>query len=379
MSLSGGGTPAAGRVDGDMTTDATAPARARVPLWQATCMQTINRSVNRAASRDEAMQIVHGSLDRWDELLGFVAGRPSRMPRLVLFPEFNLQGFPVRESTEEWIRKACLRIPGSPEIERLQALAQKHRVWLGANAYEAPDEWPGMYFNCSFLLDPTGEIALKYRRVSTEQGFSPHDVLERYLDRHGIEGLWPVARTALGNLAMMPCGEILWPETARCLALRGAEVILHPTSDHGQTEFMAWESAKRTRAAENMVYLVSANAGGIEGGPPSGQNTGHSKIFDFQGRVLADTQSAGESTRAHAVIDVELLRTARCTPGGPFGVNRLARLRAEAYAPVYAAAAFYPPNLWADGPMKSKGQIQEELARVIERKIEAGTFMRPAG
>ena len=46
---------------------------------------------------------------------------------------------------------------------------------------------------------------------------------------------------------------------------------------------------------------------------------------------------------------------------------------------MYGAAGFYPPNLWADGPMKSKGQIQEELARVIERKIEAGTFMRPAG
>ena len=41
---------------------------------------------------------------------------------------------------------------------------------------------------------------------------------------------------------------------------------------------------------------------------------------------------------------------------------RSARLRVEAYAPVYAAASFYPPNLWADGPMKSKGQIQEELA-----------------
>jgi predicted amidohydrolase len=349
-----------------------------VPLWQATCMQTINRAVNRATSREEAMRIVDGSIDRWEELLGYAVGRASTVPRLVLFPEFNLQGFPVRETAEEWIRKACLQIPGSPQIERLQAIAQRFKVWLGANAYEAPDEWPGMYFNCSFLLDPSGNLVLKYRRVSTEQGFSPHDILERYLERHGIDGLWPVARTPIGNLAMMPCGEILWPETARCLALRGAEVILHPTSDHGRTEFMAWESAKRTRAAENMVYLVSANAGGIEGGPPSGQNTGHSKIFDFQGRVLADTKSAGESTRAFANIDVELLRKARCTPGGLFGVNRLARLRIEAYAPVYAAASFYPPNLWADGPMKSKAQIQEALARVIERKIDSGTFVAPA-
>jgi predicted amidohydrolase len=350
---------------------------APVRLFQAIAMQTINNAVNGARTREEAMAIVHRSIDRWEELLGYAAGRPGAMPRVVVFPEFNLQGFPVTESTAEWIDKACLDIPGSAEIERLQRLAQKFGVYLGANAYERSADWPGMYFNCCFLIDPAGELILKYRRVSTEQGFSPHDVLERYLERHGIEGLWPVARTPLGNLAMMPCGEILWPETARCLMFRGAEVILHPTSDHGHSEFMAWESAKRTRAAENMVYLVSANAGGITGGPPSQHNAGNSKIIDFQGRILASSESPGESFRASAVIDVGLLRQARCTPGGPFGVNRLARLRPEAYAPLYAAAAFYPPNLWLDGPMNSKVRIQEELARVIERNVSAGTFVAP--
>ncbi len=346
-------------------------------LWQAISMQTINNAVNGAGSRADAMVIVNRSIDRWEQLLGFALGRPVGVPRVVVFPEFNLQGFPITETTAQWIEKACLEIPGSAEIERLQKLAQKHGVYLGANAYERSDEWPGMYFNCCFLIDPSGNIILKYRRVSTEQGFSPHDVLERYLEKHGIEGLWPVARTPIGNLAMMPCGEILWPETARCLMFRGAEVILHPTSDQGYTEFMAWESAKRTRAAENMVYLISANAGGITGGPASNQNNGNSKIFDFQGRLLSSSDSAGESYRCNAVIDVGLLRRARCTPGGLFGVNRLARLRPEAYAPLYAAASFYPPNLWLDGPMKSKQQIQDALVKVIEKNVAAGTFVSP--
>jgi predicted amidohydrolase len=43
---------------------------------------------------------------------------------------------------------------------------------------------------------------------------------------------------------MMPCGEILWPETARCLALRRAEVILHPASDHGRDD---WRRRARFR------------------------------------------------------------------------------------------------------------------------------------
>jgi predicted amidohydrolase len=346
-------------------------------LWKATAMQTNNVIVNSASNRDEAMVIVNKSIDRWEELIKFSVGRGGGMKNLVLFPEFNLQGFPLWETSEEWIKKACFQIPGSPEIERLQKIAHKYGIYLGANAYEAPPEWPGRYFNCSFLINPSGDVILKYRRVSTAQAASPHDVLDEYLDKHGIEGLWPVARTEIGNIAMMPCGEILWPETARCLTLRGAEVILHPTSDHGSSDRMAWESAKRVRAAENMVYFISANAGKIIGVLPNDTHAGNSKIIDFQGQLMVESGTTGENAIASAVIDMDALRRARCTPTGPFGVNRLARLRSEAYAKVFAEASFYPPNLFADHPMDSKQRIQDALIDVIKRKVADGTFVPP--
>lgn len=348
-------------------------------VWKATCMQTVNNIVNAARTREEAMAIVDKSLKRWEVLLHTAVGKGGDMKQLVVFPEFNLQGHPIRESAKEWIEKACFKIPGSPEVERIQSLAQKFGIYIGANAYEAPDEWPGRYFNTSFLINPSGDIILKYRRVSTAEGSSPHDILDQYLDKHGIEGLWPVAKTELGNIAMMPCGEILAPETSRCLTMMGAEVILHPTSDHGSSDHLAWESAKKVRAAENMVYFISANAGEIVGDLPSHYTAGNSKIIDFQGQVMVSTLTAGESTRASAVIDMEALRRARCTPAGPYGVNRLARFRVEAYAPVYARSAFYPVNLWADKPMDSKARIQEALASVIERKLKEGAFHRPQG
>ena len=64
-----------------MDTEQQRAAGARVPLWQATCMQTINNSVNRATTREEAMVIVNRSIDRWQELLGYAVGRPSRILR----------------------------------------------------------------------------------------------------------------------------------------------------------------------------------------------------------------------------------------------------------------------------------------------------------
>ena len=296
--------------------------------------QPLGQSRAHARGGDADRRWQHRSLGGTARL--YAVGRPSKAPRLVVFPEFNLQGFPVRESTAEWIEKACLRIPGSP---RGRAGCRRSRSPTGSGSVRTPTRrrTSGRHVLQLQLPDRSvGNVVLKYRRVSTEQGFSPHDILERYLDRHGIDGLWPVARTEIGNLAMMPCGEILWPETARCLTLRGAEVILHPTSDHGRTEFMAWgigEAHPRRRE---------------HGLPRLGERRRHRRwsAVGAEHRPLEDLRlpgprarrhkSAGESTRAFAVIDVEMLRRARCTPGGLFGVNRLARLRVEAYAPVYA-------------------------------------------
>ena len=85
--------------------------------WRATCMQVYCNVVNSANTREEAMVIIHRSIDRWIELIrGASRGGP---PQLALFPEFALTGFPVRESAAEWIEKACIEIPG-PETERLQ-------------------------------------------------------------------------------------------------------------------------------------------------------------------------------------------------------------------------------------------------------------------
>lgn len=347
-------------------------------LWKATAMQTNNYIVNAAKTREEAMAIVNKSIDRWEELIKFSVGRGGGIRNLVLFPEFNLQGFPLWETSDEWMAKACFQIPGSPEIERLQKIASTYGIYLGANAYEAPVEWPGRYFNCSFLINPSGDIILKYRRISTAQAASPHDVLDEYLNKHGIEGLFPVAKTEIGNIAMMPCGEILWPETARCLMMRGAEVILHPTSDHGNSDNMAWESSKRVRAAENMVYFISANAGAIVGVLPNNVHAGNSKIIDFQGKLMIESGMSGENANASAVIDMDALRRARCTPTGPFGVNRLARLRSEAYSKVLSEAAFYPPNLFANHPMDSKQRIQDALIDVIKRKVSDGVLVPPA-
>jgi predicted amidohydrolase len=167
----------------------------------------------------------------------------------------------------------------------------------------------------------------------------------------------------------------MYPEACRVLMFRGAEVILHPTSDQGAGDTVAWESAKKTRASENMVYLVSSNSGGMVGSPPSSNNMGHSKVIDYDGRVLADSGGPGESLRASAVIDVQQLRWVRQQVGP---LNRIARQRTEMYLRAYQEAHFYPPNRFVDEPMASKAKIAGIMRETMQRLAEDGVITPPS-
>jgi hypothetical protein len=189
-------------------------------------------------------------------------------------------------------------------------------------------------------------VILRYRRINTAVFPSPHDFMDAYLARYSREEIFPVVDTELGCIGMIACGEISVPEVARVMMMQGAEVILHPTNGEKSE---AQDAAKIARAAENMVYLISANvAGPIGFSRDRSVPGGRSRILDFRGTLLAYQEEAVESTAVCAAIDVEALRRARREDCGP---SSLIRARFEMYRPFYQAAAFYPPNSFLEAPM----------------------------
>ena len=222
--------------------------------------------------------------------------------KLVVLPEYFLTGFPMAEPIPAWAEKAALTLgpPVGPEIERLAEACQKLGVYLSGNAYERDTNFPGLYFQTSFLIDDSGELVLRYRRLNSMFAPTPHDVWDRYLELYGAEAVFPVARTALGNFGAVASEEILFPEVARCVALRGAEILLHSTSEpHGDGDTPK-EVAKRARAIENLAYVVSANSAGIAGtAVPAASTDGGAKIVDHRGHVLARARS-GDRPRGRA-------------------------------------------------------------------------------
>lgn len=263
--------------------------------------------------------------------------------KMVVLPEYFLTSFPMGESLAQWKEKGAIAQDGK-EYEMLSEIAQKNQVYLSGNVYELDPHFKDLYFQTSFILAPNGDCILRYRRLVSMFAPTPHDVLDKYLDVYGQASLFPVAKTELGNLACVASEEILYPEISRCLAMNGAEVLLHSSSEVGSVELTPKDIAKRARAVENLAYVVSANSAGIADIDfPAESTDGMSKLVDFKGRVMAEA-GMGESMVANAELDITALRRYRNKPG--MG-NILSRQRNELFSQHYSQAV-YPANTMLD-------------------------------
>jgi len=341
--------------------------------YRALALQVACHAVNRCPDRASARARMAAAIDRIGRHVKAAKGFLGQDVRLVVLPEYFLTGYPLGESIPEWADKAALA-PDGPEYEALARIANDNDVYLSGNAYETDAAFPGLYFQASFVIDPAGQTVLRYRRLVSMFAPTPHDVWDRYLDRYGLDGVFPVARTSIGRLAAIASEEILYPEIARALALRGAEVFVHSTSEVGSTRLTPKDIAKRARAIENLAYVVSANTGGfLESDLAPGSTDGMSKVVDYLGEVRIEA-GFGESAVACAEIDLAALRRYRRRPG--MG-NLLARQRLELFAPVYGGGnSVHPANtlVGAEGQVvvPQRAQFAATQREVIERLARLG-------
>ena len=315
----------------------------RMDRYTALALQTRCDTINKL-DKESARAAMLDCVARIDEQIrgSLVLIGPSL--KLVVLPEYFMTGYPVGETIDGWADKAGIAIDG-PEYDALSAVAQKHRIFLAGNAYETDAHFPGFYFQVCFVIAPSGDVILRYRRLISMFAPTPHDVWDKYLDIYGLDAVFPVADTEIGKLACCASEEVLFPEIVRAHALRGAEVVLHSTSEIASPELTPKDIAKRARAIENLVYVVSANSGGLYGeGIPANSVDGMSKIVDFKGNVLISAH-VGESMIANAEIDLAALRANRHKPGMP---NYNARQRLELFADVYRSNHVYPANTLLD-------------------------------
>ena len=351
-----------------MTTANPNPDHPQPQRFTALALQSACRTINRLSSREAARKCMADSLERIAEQIRSSLAFIGPQVRLVVLPEYFLTGFPMGETVAEWQDRACLE-SGGAEYTALAAIAEKNNIYLSGNAYELDSNFPELFFQVSFVLAPNGDRILHYRRLISMFSPTPHDVLDRFLELYGAEALFPVADTELGRLAAVASEEILYPELSRALALKGAEILCHSSSESGAPMATPKNIAKQARAFENHCYVVSANSGGMyESAIPKDSANGGSRIVDYEGRIVVES-GPGESMLAHADVDIAGLRHYRSRPGM---FNIFSRQRLELFAPVYAGNSIYPANTLLEDDRKTvrspdrKHYLQNQAAVIRE-------------
>ena len=337
--------------------------------YSALALQIAARSVERQPDRAAASAQMLAQIEEVGTKMRassvFIQQYSGTATRLVVLPEYFLTSYPGRISIPDFAEKAALDMDG-PEYEALGKIAQAQNLYLSGNAYERDPHFPGIYFQTSFVIAPSGDVVLRYRRLNSMFAPTPHDVWSKYLDIYGLDGVFPVAKTEIGNLAAIASEEILYPEIARAHALRGAEIFCHSSSEIGSPLATPKQIAKVARAFENIAYVVSANTAGIEGtAMPVASADGNSIVIDYKGKALAES-SPGETFTAFSDIDIAALRAARRKNGM---TNFLSRQRLALFAPVYGADTHQPADsLMRDGEVNTPDR--DHFVRVQEQIID---------
>ena len=205
-------------------------------------------------------------------------------------------------------------VEGNEGIAQFQALARELNVVLPFSFFERANQ---AYFNSVAMIDAGGELLGVYRKTHIPDGVGYQ---EKYYFNPGDTG-FRVWDTKFGKVGVGICWDQWFPETARCLVLGGAEVLLYPTAIGTEPQFPDWDSsghwqrAMQGHAASNMVPLVASNRIGKEEGKNSAMTFyGSSFIADETGAKVAEADRTSEDVLTHT-FDLDAIRNQRAQWG----------------------------------------------------------------
>ncbi len=221
--------------------------------------------------------------------------------------------------------------PGSDAARLYSQLARECGVVIVTSIFER--RAPGLYHNTAIVYDTDGTEAGRYRKMHI-----PDDpaYYEKFYFTPGDLGFEPIP-TSIGKLGVLVCWDQWYPEAARLMALRGAEILIYPTaigwessdsSDEQQRQREAWITVQRGHAVANGLPLVAVNRVGHEPDPSGATNGirfwGSSFVAGPQGEFIFQAPTDAE---CEAIIDVDLRRSEQVRRWWPFLRDR----RIDAY------------------------------------------------
>ena len=221
-------------------------------------------------------------------------------------------------------------IPG-PSTGFYSELAHALEIVLVTSLFEK--RAPGLYHNTAVVFEKDGSIVGRYRKmhIPDDPGF-----YEKFYFTPGDLGFEPI-QTSVGKLGVLVCWDQWYPEAARLMALKGADILIYPTAigwdpadeeDERNRQLNAWLTIQRAHAIANGLPVVVVNRVGHEPDPNHAtqgiQFWGHSFVAGPQGEFLA---AAGNQEPENLIAEINMKRSEHVRRWWPFLRDR----RIDAY------------------------------------------------
>jgi deaminated glutathione amidase len=191
-------------------------------------------------------------------------------------------------------------------VGTLARLAADNRVWvLGGGLWEISTD-PGRPYNTAVMLGPDGQLVARYRKLHLFRVSMGHELTEDESQFTTPGDDLITVQIGPWTLGLMTCFDVRFPEQARALVLRGANVLAVPSNFAADTGRDHWEVLLRARAIENHVYVVAPAEVGATGGWSS---YGRTLAVDPWGTIIS--QAADEEGVVLAELTLDRLAAVR--------------------------------------------------------------------
>jgi predicted amidohydrolase len=200
---------------------------------------------------------MRSSEDKMENLqlsVDFIREAAKKKSNLICFPEFQMAYSPVSQSANQ-LSEIAESVNDGNFITTLRKAAKVNKINIISTIYEkSNNRFNNRVYDTVVLIDSKGEISSVYRKLHLYDalGFKESD---KMMAGNMIE---KPAKTSVGNIGLMICYDIRFPEMSRILTVKGANVLVSPSAwVHGVMKEEHWQTLLKARAIENGLYIIA--------------------------------------------------------------------------------------------------------------------------
>lgn len=274
------------------------------------------RKVKVAALQFSCSKDVQENINKAEKMVKEAADNGAN---IILLPELFERQYFCQEKRYDYYNYA-LPLEKNPAVNRFKEVAKELGVVIPVSFYERDID---RLFNTVAMIDADGSVLGIYRKTHIPDD---HFYQEKFYFTPGDSG-FKVFDTRFGCIGVGICWDQWFPETVRCIAVQGAEMLLYPTAIGSEPILDVdsnshWRRVMQGHAAANLMPVVAANRIGVETVEPCKENAGQSSSLDFYGcSFIADAtgdiiaSAKQEETILYGEFDLDALKEDRLSWG----------------------------------------------------------------